>query len=163
MKISIFGVGYVGAVSSGCLVSLGHEVTAMDVSADKVGLINRGISPIVEAEIDTLIADGVGRGRLRATGDVAEAVAGSDVSFISVGTPSAANGSVSMVAVNHVVRDIGTALRHKRTPHVIVMVSARPRCRQAWSGGICEALDVTMGFLIQAPYGPASRPVVVLA
>lgn len=119
-------MGYVGAVSSSCLVSLGHEVTAMDVSADKVGLINRGISPIVEAEIDTLIADGVGRGRLRATGDVAEAVAGSDVSFISVGTPSAANGSVSMVAVNHVVRDIGTALRHKRTPHVIVMRSTVP-------------------------------------
>lgn len=126
MKISVFGVGYVGAVSSGCLVSLGYDVVAVDISADKVAQINAGLSPILEDEIDVLIADGVRSGHLRATIDVAEAVDGTDMSFISVGTPSAPNGTVSMVAVDHVVANIGAALRHKTTQHVIVMRSTVP-------------------------------------
>jgi GDP-mannose 6-dehydrogenase len=126
LKISVFGVGYVGAVSSGCLVSLGHTVIAVDISADKIALLNRGVSPIVEDEIDVLIAEGVQSGRLRATDDVAQAVAATDVSFISVGTPSAPNGSVSMTAVDEVVHSIGTAIRNKPTPHVVVMRSTVP-------------------------------------
>ena len=108
MKISVFGVGYVGAVSAGCLVSLGFDVVAVDISPDKIALLKRGISPIVEAEIDTLIAGAVAGGRLHATDDVAGAVRDTDVSFISVGTPSAADGSVSMAAVDEVVA------RHRR-------------------------------------------------
>ncbi len=88
MRISIFGVGYVGAVSSACLASLGHTVVAVDVSADKVAMVNAGRSPIVEESIDELIAEAVAGGRLRATTDVAEAIAATEVSFISVGTPS---------------------------------------------------------------------------
>lgn len=126
MKISVFGVGYVGAVSSGCLVSLGYDVIAVDISPEKIALINQGLSPIVEAEIDTLIADAVRTGRLRATDDVAAAVAETDVCFISVGTPSAPDGSVSMLAVDEVVRAIGAALRHKSTPQTIVMRSTVP-------------------------------------
>ena len=126
MRISIFGVGYVGVVSSGCLVSVGHTVVAVDVAADKVALINQGRSPIVEVEIDELIATGVAEGRLSATSDVDEAVRTTDVSFISVGTPSAADGSVSMVAVEAVLGSIGRALRNKTTPHTIVMRSTVP-------------------------------------
>ena len=126
VQISVFGIGYVGAVSCGCLVSLGHEVIAVDISPQKIGLLNQGVSPIVEAELETLIAGGVRGGRLRATDDVAEAVAGSDISFISVGTPSARNGSVSMAAVDSVVHDIGAALRRKPTQHVVVMRSTVP-------------------------------------
>jgi GDP-mannose 6-dehydrogenase len=125
MRISIFGVGYVGAVSSGCLASLGHEVVAVDVAADKVALINAGRSPIVEEAIDGLIADAVASGKLRATTDTAAAVAGTEVSFISVGTPSAADGSVSMGAVRAVLGEIGRAMRGK-AGHVVVMRSTVP-------------------------------------
>jgi len=126
MRISIFGIGYVGAVSSACLAEIGHEVVGVDVSADKVAMLNRGQSPIVEAEIDDLIANGVKSGRLRATQDVAAAIQQTDVSFISVGTPSAPNGSVSMKAVDEVVGQIGRALKDKATPHTIVMRSTVP-------------------------------------
>ncbi len=126
MRISIFGIGYVGAVSAGCLADLGHEIVGVDVSADKVAMLARGQSPIVEAEIDDLIANGVSSGRLRATQDVAEAIAATDVSFISVGTPSAPNGSVSMKAVDEVVGQIGRALKGKATPHTVVMRSTVP-------------------------------------
>jgi len=126
MRISIFGVGYVGAVSSACLASLGHQVVAVDVAADKVALVNAGRSPIVEDAIDGLIADAVAAGRLRATTDVAAAVADTDVSFISVGTPSAPDGSVSMAAVQAVLVAIGQALAYKTTPHTVVMRSTVP-------------------------------------
>lgn len=126
MRISIFGIGYVGAVSSACLASLGHEVMGVDVSADKVAMLNRGQSPIVEDEIDGLIADGVRDGRLSATSDVDAAIAWSDMSFISVGTPSAADGSVSMVAVDAVVTAIGRAIAQKPGAHTVVMRSTVP-------------------------------------
>jgi GDP-mannose 6-dehydrogenase len=126
MKISIFGAGYVGVVASGCLAACGHEVIAVDVSPEKVAMINRGQSPIVEAEIGDLIAAGVARGALRATDDAVSSVAATDISFISVGTPSAANGSVSMDAVDKVCAVIGGALRGKAAPHVIVMRSTVP-------------------------------------
>ena len=89
-------------------------------------MLNRGLSPIVEAEIGELIAANVKSGRLRATQDVDEAIAGTDVSFISVGTPSAPNGSVSMRAVDEVVGQIARALRNKSTPHAVVMRSTVP-------------------------------------
>lgn len=126
MKISIFGVGYVGAVSSACLASLGHEVVAVDVSPEKVALIEAGQSPIVEDEVDRLMAEAVQSGRLTATMDVAAAVAGTEVSFVSVGTPSAPDGRVSMDAVRNVVASIGRALRDKPGTHTIVMRSTVP-------------------------------------
>jgi GDP-mannose 6-dehydrogenase len=126
MKISIFGIGYVGAVSCGCLAELGHELIGVDVSAEKVAMLAAGQSPIVEAAIGGLIAGAVARGKLTATQDVAAAVAGSDVSFISVGTPSAADGSVSMRAVDEVSASIGRAIGAKGTSHTVVMRSTVP-------------------------------------
>jgi GDP-mannose 6-dehydrogenase len=126
MKISIFGIGYVGAVSSACLAELGHDVVGVDVAADKVKMLGEGRSPIVEAEIDRLIAAGVASGRLTAMTDVARAIADTDISFISVGTPSAPNGSVSMKAVDEVVGQIGRALKAKTTAHTVVMRSTVP-------------------------------------
>lgn len=126
VKVSVFGVGYVGAVSAGCLVSLGFDVVGVDVATEKVAMINRGVSPIVEAEINTLIAGAVASGHLRATDDVERAVLETDVSFISVGTPSAADGSVSLRAVDEVVRAIGRAIGRKTAAHVVVMRSTVP-------------------------------------
>ena len=126
MRISIFGAGYVGAVSSACLAALGHDVVAVDVSVEKVAMLNAGRSPIVEESIDELIAEAVTAGRLRATTDVAAAITATDVSFISVGTPSAADGSVSMAAVQTVLVAIGQALASKGAGHAIVMRSTVP-------------------------------------
>ena len=126
MRISVFGIGYVGAVSCGCLASAGHEIVGVDVSPDKVAMLARGQSPIVEDEIDHLIADAVAQGRLRATMDVAASVRDTEVSFISVGTPSGRDGSVSLHAVDEVIATIGTALREKPGTHVIVMRSTVP-------------------------------------
>ena len=126
MRISVFGIGYVGVVSCGCLAELGHDVIGVDVSASKIAMLASGRSPIVEEAIDTLIAGAVQQGRLTATDDVAAAVHGSDMSFISVGTPSAADGSVELGAVNAVVAAIGAAIRHKPGRHVVVMRSTVP-------------------------------------
>ncbi len=126
MRISVFGIGYVGIVSCGCLAELGHEVIGVDVSPEKIAMLASGRSPIVEEAIDTLIAGAVKQGRLTATDDVVAAVHGTEVSFISVGTPSAADGSVALGAVDSVIRAIGAAIREKPGSHAVVMRSTVP-------------------------------------
>jgi GDP-mannose 6-dehydrogenase len=126
MRISVFGIGYVGVVSCGCLAELGHEVIGVDVAPEKLAMLAAGRSPIVEEIIDTLIAGAVQQGRLTATDDVVDAVLRTDVSFISVGTPSAADGSVALGAVDAVVTAIGRAIRDKPGPHTVVMRSTVP-------------------------------------
>jgi len=126
MRISVFGIGYVGAVSCACLAELGHDVIGIDINPEKAGMLRRGVSPIVEAEIGDLIAKSVAQGRLTATEDTAAAIAATDFSFIAVGTPSAADGSPSMTAVDAVSAAIGKALAVKSTPHVVVMRSTVP-------------------------------------
>src|SRR5712671_4862516 len=96
MKISVFGLGYVGAVSAGCLASEGHEIIGVDPFQTKVDIINSGRSPIIEAEINELIAEGVRTGRLRASTDAAEAMRETELSFICVGTPSQTNGNLDL-------------------------------------------------------------------
>ncbi len=126
MKISVFGLGYVGAVSCGCLPQLGHEVIGVDTNPLKVSMINAGQSPVVEDGINELIEAAVNSGKLRATDDVEAAVLNSDVSLISVATPSNPNYSPNLTAVDAVVRSIGAALRKKTGPHVIVLRSTIP-------------------------------------
>ena len=126
MRISVLGIGYVGAVSCGCLSAFGHDIVGVDVAPEKVAMLARGQSPIVEDEIDRLIAEGVGSGRLRATTSIADAVANTEVSFISVGTPSGPDGSVSLRAVDEVVASIGRELRGKPGAHTVVMRSTVP-------------------------------------
>ena len=126
MRVSVFGIGYVGVVSCGCLAELGHEVIGVDVSQDKIAMLASGRSPIVEEAIDTLIAGAVRQGRLTATDDAALAVSGTDISFISVGTPSAPDGSVSLGAVDGVIKAIGAAIRKKSGSHAVVMRSTVP-------------------------------------
>lgn len=123
MKISVFGLGYVGAVSCGCLPEFGHQVVGVDTNPLKVDMINAGKSPVVEEGIDELIAKAVAAGTLRATLDVEDAVLNSDVTLISVATPSNPDHSPNLNAVDAVVRSIGEVLRKKTSPHVIVLRS----------------------------------------
>jgi GDP-mannose 6-dehydrogenase len=120
MRISIFGMGYVGVVAGACLAKRGHDVIGVDVTPTKVDLLRRGISPIVEEGISDLVRETVLGGRLRATAATAEAVATTDLSLVCVGTPSAENGSLSLAAMDGVSREIGEALRGKRGPHTVV-------------------------------------------
>jgi len=123
LRISVFGLGYVGTVSAGCLAADGHAVVGVDVSIDKVAAINAGTSPIVEPGIAQLIADGHQHGALRATTSAVEAIQASDVSLVCVGTPSNLNGSLDLRYVQRVCEEIGAALRGKTSPHLVVMRS----------------------------------------
>lgn len=120
MKISIFGLGYVGAVSAGCLARDGHEVIGVDPNPTKVDLINRGVTPIIEKDIGEMIAAAVAAGRLRATASVQEAVASTELSLVCVGTPSQLNGNLDLSYVRRVCEQIGAALRDKDGFHVVV-------------------------------------------
>ena len=123
MRISIFGLGYVGTVTAGCLADDGHQVIGVDPIASKVDLINRGKSPIIESEIGEIIAASVNAGRLHATSDPAQAIAETDLSFVCVGTPSQANGNLDLQFVRRICEDIGTALKSKAARHVAVIRS----------------------------------------
>jgi GDP-mannose 6-dehydrogenase len=120
VKISIFGLGYVGAVSAGCLASDGHEVIGVDPYQTKVDLINKGVTPIIEKDIGEMIARTAAEGKLRATTDVHEAVMGSDISLICVGTPSQLNGNLDLSYVRRVCEEIGSAIKEKDSFHVVV-------------------------------------------
>ncbi len=123
LKISIFGLGYVGAVSAGCLANDGHDVIGVDPVQTKVQLINNGRSPIIEAEIDEIIASNARAGRLRATDNQAQAVRETELSFLCVGTPSQANGNLDLRYIRRICEQIGQALKDKASRHTVVVRS----------------------------------------
>lgn len=123
MKVSVFGLGYVGTVSAGCLAQTGHEVVGVDPVATKVDLINQGQSPIIEAEINEIIASAVKSGRIRATQDAAQAILDTELSFICVGTPSQANGNLDLSYIRRICEQIGEALKKKSGRHTVVIRS----------------------------------------
>jgi GDP-mannose 6-dehydrogenase len=123
MRISVFGLGYVGTVSAGCLAREGHEVIGVDPVRTKVDLVNQGRSPIVEADIAEIISTTVESGRLRATDDAIEAVHKTDLSLVCVGTPSQPNGNLDLRYVRRVCEQIGAALKDKQERHVVAIRS----------------------------------------
>jgi GDP-mannose 6-dehydrogenase len=116
-------LGYVGTVSAGCLAQAGHQVTGVDPVETKVGLINSGQSPIIEAEIGEIITSCVHEGRLLATDDHIQAVAETDLSFVCVGTPSQTNGNLDLRYIRGICEQIGCALGAKTTRHTVVIRS----------------------------------------
>lgn len=123
MKISIFGMGYVGTVSAGCLAMEGHEVIGVDPVRTKVDLINAGQCPIIEEDIGEIIAAMVKSGRLRATADQDEAIRHTQLSFVCVGTPSQPNGNLDLSYIRRVCELIGRALKNKPARHTVVIRS----------------------------------------
>ena len=123
MKISIFGLGYVGTVSAGCLSAQGHSVIGVDPVRAKVDLLNRGQSPIIEAEINGILASAVAEGRLRATDDHLTAIQETELSFVCVGTPSQSNGNLDLRYIRRICEQIGEALRKKEAGHLVVIRS----------------------------------------
>ena len=123
MKISIFGLGYVGTVSAGCLAQDGHEVIGVDPVRTKVDMINAGQCPIIEADIGEVISATVKNGRLRATDDHAEAIHQTELSFVCVGTPSQANGNLDLTYIRRVCETIGKTLKNKPARHTVIIRS----------------------------------------
>ncbi len=123
MKVSIFGLGYVGAVSTACLANDGHDVIGVDVDPSKLEMFRAGTSPIVEEGMPELVRKVVESGKVTATNDVSQAVADSRLSFICVGTPSRSNGSQDLSAIERVCEQIGEAIKSKSDPHVVVVRS----------------------------------------
>jgi GDP-mannose 6-dehydrogenase len=123
LRISIFGLGYVGTVSAGCLADDGHEVLGVDPLPTKVDLINRGQSPIIETDIGEIIAVTAKAGRLRATSDPGQGIRETELSFVCVGTPSQANGNLDLRYIRRICEQIGEALKSKSARHTVVIRS----------------------------------------
>jgi GDP-mannose 6-dehydrogenase len=156
LKVTIFGLGYVGTVSAGCLANAGHEVIGVDPVQTKVDLINSGQSPIIEADIGEIIASVVADGRLHATDDVAQAIRETELSFVCVGTPSQTNGNLDLRYIQRVCEQIGQALKEKDEWHTIVIRST------ILPGTMCQivipALERSSGKLAGVDFGVCHNP-----
>ena len=126
MKISIFGLGYVGSVTAACLADAGHDVWGVDVSAEKVMAVNAGRSPVVEPLVDEMMARASQRKSLRATTNASAAVAATELSLVCVGTPSLPNGSTDLSAMLAVCEQIGAALADEPAGHCVAFRSTVP-------------------------------------
>ncbi len=133
-SISIVGLGYVGAVSTACLSSLGHRVVGVDIDMNKVDCIANGVSPIHEKDLGKLLYEGLTEGLVSATNDLTQAVIDTDITFVSVGTPTAEDGGCDYSYIDAAARSIGEGLKLKNDFHVIVMRCSIPP-------------GVTMGFM----------------
>lgn len=122
-SISVFGLGYVGSVTSACFAQVGHDVIGVDVNSTKVALLNEGRSPIVEAQVNEIAGEAQAAGRLRATTNSKKAILESSISFICVATPSQRNGKLDLHSVQKVCSEIGEALREKNSFHTVVLRS----------------------------------------
>jgi GDP-mannose 6-dehydrogenase len=123
MQVAVIGLGYVGAVSAACLAEGGATVVGVDRDPRKVGSVNDRRAPVVEPRLDELVDRHVGQGRLRATTDLAEALAGADVSLVCVGTPSQSNGGLDLEHVERVAEEVGAHLGARDGDHTVVFRS----------------------------------------
>ncbi|MBW8271277.1 nucleotide sugar dehydrogenase [Caldovatus aquaticus] len=156
MRISVFGIGYVGAVSAACLARDGHTVLAVDTSQQKVETINAGRSPIVEAGLGPLIEQAVAGGRLRATTDGVQALRDSQLSFVCVGTPSLANGNLDLTQVVRVCEVIGRGLAGKPDFHAVVVRSTM--LPGSLAGVVAPVLEGCSGKKAGRDFGTALYP-----
>ena len=156
MRLSVFGLGYVGCVSAACFADDGNDVIGVDVNPTKVEIINAGKTPIIEEGINELIGKVVAEGRLHATTDSTRAVHDSDLSLICVGTPSNQNGSLHLRHVEQVCREIGAALKTKAQRHIVVIRSTMlPGTVQ---NTVIPALEETSGKKAGTDFGICINP-----
>jgi GDP-mannose 6-dehydrogenase len=155
-KLSVFGLGYVGTVSAVCLAARGHQVTGVDVNVSKVDLINERRSPIVEAGVEGLVRDAVSAGRLRASANVAEAIAGTDSSIVCVGTPTAPSGRLNSDALLSVAHEIGRGIRAKSSRHTVIFRSTM--LPGTFRGLLLPALEASSGKQAGRDFGACVNP-----
>lgn len=156
MKVAVFGLGYVGSVTAACLAHLGHAVWGVDVSEDKVRLINNGKAPVVEKGLDALVSRAVRNHRLWATNNPAEAVERAVVCLIAVGTPSRLDGSVDLDDVLGVSEQIGRTIRKlTRFPTVALRSTVPPGTT---ANAVIPALERASGKKAGRDFGVAFHP-----
>ncbi len=155
MKISVFGLGYVGCVSLGCLADLNHQVIGVDTLAVKVDLINSGKPTIVEKDIDILIAKYHSIGTITATMDVSYAISKSEISIICVGTPSLEDGSLNLQYLYNCSKEIGLALKKKNGFHTIVI---RSTVMPGTNLKVGELIALLSGKTLNKDFGIVSNP-----
>jgi GDP-mannose 6-dehydrogenase len=123
VKISVFGLGYVGCVSAACLAHDGHQIIGVDVDHRKVDAINDGKAPFFEPGLGPLLLEGKAQGTLTAISDEVEAIRSTDMALICVGTPSERNGEVRLEYLRNVLASIAAALRNNQRPFTVVLRS----------------------------------------
>jgi GDP-mannose 6-dehydrogenase len=123
MRVSVFGLGYVGSVTAASLAKAGHRVIGVDISGDKVSMMNGRRSPIVEPGLDDVLAEVVAAGRLSATQSDVAGVTESDLALVCVGTPSKSNGQLDVRALERVVTQIGHTLARRPKPYTVTIRS----------------------------------------
>lgn len=156
MRLSIFGLGYVGTVCAGCLAGQNHHIVGVDVNEAKVDLLSRGRVPLFETRLDDLVGAAVARGTLTATTDARLAVADTEMSLVCVGTPSKPDGSLDTTALCSVVRQIGTAIAQKgQFHHVVIRSTVLPGTLRNL---LLPILEETTGGSIGGLFGLASNP-----
>jgi GDP-mannose 6-dehydrogenase len=155
MKISVMGLGYVGAVAAACLAKDGHEVIGVDPQQTKVDLINAGQTPIIEKDIGEIIAEQVAAGRLRATTDVKAAVAATDMSLVCVGTPSLGNGHIDLKFIRRVCEQIGEGLPEHRGHTVVLRSTLLPGTMK---GVVIPTLEAASGLKAGVDFGLCINP-----
>ncbi|HZY80876.1 MAG TPA: UDP-glucose/GDP-mannose dehydrogenase family protein [Cyclobacteriaceae bacterium] len=155
MNVSVLGLGYVGAVSSACFSNLGHTVFGVDVNAQKVGFINEGKSPIVEAELEELIGKGINNKKLSATTDLSKAIHSTEISIICVGTPSQPNGGIDLTHIYEICTEIGKILKDKKSFHTVVIRSTVSPGTVAYCA---ELISRESGKTLNVDFGMASNP-----
>jgi GDP-mannose 6-dehydrogenase len=156
MKISVMGLGYVGAVSAACLADDGHEVIGVDVNPFKVALIKLGRAPVIEEGLEQAIARNVAAGALTATSDGRSAVRETEISIVCVGTPSRSNGNLDDHYVKHVCLEIGEAVRSAGKKHTVVLRSTM--LPGTIRGVVIPALELGFGGPIDGAIGVAINP-----
>jgi GDP-mannose 6-dehydrogenase len=155
-SISVIGLGYVGAVSCGCLTALGHRIVGVDLDPRKTAAIAEGRSPIHEDRLDDLLSAGIAEGRLAVTGDTVAAVLDTNVTFVSVGTPSREDGTCDTTSVIAVAEAIGRALALKDGYHAVVLRCSIPPGTTA--GPFLQALERASGKRAGTDFGLAFCP-----
>lgn len=123
MRISVFGLGYVGSVTAGCLAEMGHTIVGVEPNPTKLGMLNRGQSPIVEAGFQEILKKFVAIGQISATSDWAAAMAQTELAIVCVGTPSLESGNIDLSHVHRAAEQIGSALRDKKDYFRVVIRS----------------------------------------
>src|SRR5258706_122635 len=155
MKISVMGLGYVGAVAAACLAKDGHEVIGVDPQQTKVDLVNAGRTPIIEKDIGEIIAEQVASGRLVATTDVKSAVAVTDLSLVCVGTPSLGNGHIDLKYIRRVCEQIGEGLREHRGHTVVLRSTLLPG---SMKDVVIPTLEAASGLRAGVDFGLSIKP-----
>lgn len=159
MKVSVFGLGYVGTVSAACLAREGHDVVGVDVNPAKLAMIGEGRTPVVEERIGEIVAEVVATGRLTVADDVTAAVHATDLSLVCVGTPSAPNGSLDTSYLERAAREIGDALRSRPAEagrHVVVFRSTM--LPGTCLGVLVPLLEEASGLVAGQDFGVAVNP-----